>query len=129
MIVLATHTEDGTPVHPAFLPTAAFTKWLSMLPPTPALARKLAAQGKEEAKRREIEGQERQRFVQEEREKRAILAADREADRGPIRRGWASAPKAKHVVLGRLHLIEDDDIDDRRGRTGYIIKNRFTTGA
>lgn len=110
-------------IHPAFLPSAGFLAWLDLLPPTPRYAKILAARAKAEAAEAQRRQAEREAQWEASREQREQATREREAQRTK-RRSWHHA-KAKHIVTGRLHLMEDDDREHER--TGYVEMNRFTT--
>lgn len=102
-------------------PSLAFLQFLDSLPRTAAYERQLRAN----KARMDAELAELRANAASEREVRRIRAEALLSDplRPAPKRGWSNARKVKHVVKGRLHLIEDDD---EKGRTGYVERNRFT---
>lgn len=114
-----THHDDGTPVHPGFLPSPAFAKWMETIPKTAEGERRAKERmSAEEAERAEkIDGRRMKRIERMQREE----AARAERALNPSR-GWGHVhDKPKHVVVGRIHLMEDDD----RERRGYATSQRF----
>lgn len=114
--------NDHFPTEP-WIPSAAFMAFLDTLPRTAAYDAKLRAQRKREEEAEEAEALRRADdayFREIERIQRGEQHPD---DQPKKKRGWNSTNKIKHVVKGRLHLIEDDD---EKGRTGYMERNRFT---
>jgi hypothetical protein len=104
----------------AWTPSPAFMAFLDGLPKTPSFAKRLRQIEREQDELLEEIRASSKQWKINERERFAALRND------PMRpaplRGWSNARKVKHVVKGRLHLIEDDD---EKGRTGYVERNRF----
>lgn len=119
-------TETADIIHPAFLPSKAFVQWLDSLPPTPRHAKVLAERAKAEEAAVKQRQAERERQWGALRDQRLAEQRDRYNETRRERRGWGKHKKPKHVVTGRLHLMEDDD--RAHERTGYAEHNRFKRG-
>lgn len=111
MIALATTREDGQPVHPAFLPTAAFIAWLdsASVEKTVRFMREVAIRSKERHQEKLMREAERETAWQ----KLAEEAAGEDFDCTSVIRAKSGSnapnkPRRKHVVKGKLHLIRDD---------------------
>lgn len=95
-------TENNSTIHPGWLPTAKFLKFLDTLEPTPRHAKVLAD--------REKERKAQASAAQAEREAAWAVARDAALDAEPRVRGRVGPyqPREKHVVTGRVHYMEDD---------------------
>jgi hypothetical protein len=113
-----------TPVK-AFMPSQAFLQYLDTIPLTPAAEKRRKDQEKAEELRLVAERAAKNRELELERERRLIAEAEARANRGPVKRGWQVPKKDKHVVVGRIHLMEDDDPNPHRASTQYSLNARF----
>lgn len=112
---MTAETNQSSSVHPSayfpekpFAPSPHFLAWLAGLPITRRYERELEAKAKVEALAKAHE-REQERIEAEQR--RAMAEAAK-----PPRSTKYNRRKEKHVVLGRLHLMEDDDPDPRGRR-------------
>lgn len=99
------------PIHPAFLPTQRFLKFLDTLEKTASHRKAMDEQRKKDKARREVEFAEQKRLDAEHLDK--LLSLTTRAKRG----GWSRGGKgqlADYVPRGRVHLIDDDDRQSER---------------
>ena len=116
------------PLRP-FTASAAFLSYLDTLDPTDAYEKRQRMLAKAEKAQRLADYEDSLARRAALRETKAIADAEERAKRPPSQRGWGKGGKRdKHVVLGRVHMMEDDARESQRTR-GQAFAHRYTVAS